>query len=125
MESLQILLMLRAKDESIPELWHGRFFPIHTPLPPKNMLEDRLQKLADLIFIYKGQTSKTSKEMDNKMETIEKLVLTTPPYKSSTKTTSQQSTLHRKVPQKPLPSIQKYNTMLAKAYDEATLPRVG
>ena len=59
------------------------------------------------------------------METIEKLVPTTPRYKPTTRKMIQQPAPHRKVSQKPLPSIHKYNTRSAKTYDEATLPRVG
>ena len=59
------------------------------------------------------------------METIAKLVPTTPPYRPNTTKLIQLSETQRKVPHKPLPNIHKYNTRAAKAYNEVKLPRVG
>ena len=55
------------------------------------------------------------------MKQIEKLVPTTPLYTPKI----QQSTIHKKEQQKPLPHLHKYNTRTSKVDDEATLPRVG
>ena len=46
------------------------FFPLHTPIIPKKLHEDIIQKLNDLISIYKGQSSKSNDRIDNMMKRL-------------------------------------------------------
>ena len=97
------------------------FFPVHTPLTPQKQQENTLQKLTELLDIYKGQTVKRCANIDKKMNKIEKVVILTPLGTSPYRVNKQQYT---EPSQKPHLIYHKYNTRAAKLYNEAKRPRV-